>query len=831
MPKQDAKIRNNVKRCLPSLVAVFFLTLAIAAGGTPAEEDAKKPPEPTWFYLAKTALPIAKQTGRPTLLTLGYAGDIPSWELRQSVFETDEFKAVAGNFLLCRNWLKRDDLKALGLEVASNDLGAIIFLSPDGEEMERVRWTGEPGLTLSVIKRVAAGNSVAQLRAKISKAPGDVESLKMLYDAHAAKREAGPALEMLELLKSADAENRKRYEALAGYWGVALLMEKRQWAEALKEIETALPDMDDPALHDDLVVRRAGIVRETGKKAEAISQLKEFISANAESPALEKAYRELITMLLLSGRIGDGVALAAEAVRALPGSRTAAQTAFNIAFQLYQGRAYKESKELLELIAGTTRGLASAEQADILYRAMEYGADWKRRLARGRKILDVLYIVPDTATLLYYVSLWDEETFFPVLVNSGSERDRRLIQKFAAAFKPSRIVAAPHRNAKIDEATAWKAVLTSWNADDLDGEAEANPKAIRKELERLNIAPMGIVFTDPGDEGFLAGGVALAAGRFELLDFYRTAGKISDEIDAAAVRALRGDLEKKIEAWGYQYGRAFDDVDFVTFALDMPLKFKARDFHLYCVDDFVTRREDEIRYAWPGRLMEGVTGANYMAMCSLFLQPEKALFFNTYSASADGFADYRTAGAAERMKRMMPAANFEGNDASLKQWRSLMGRVNTFGYVHVNSSGGKDQWNAAGGMGEVADIPAESVACIVQMTHSYSAAEPWDSATIAGRWLRAGAYIYFGSTYEPFLQSFRAPSRMAAAMDESEPLSMAYRQGFGELYWIPWRLCYFGDPMFLLTGKRQPRASAENLKLREQEKEAKNMDEILSEKE
>ena len=557
--------------------------------------------------------------------------------------------------------------------------------------------------------------------------------------------------------------------------------------------------------------------------------MRDFISKNPDSPMLEAAYRRLITILNRLRRTGEVMTAARDYLRALPESRFATQAIFNLASHLYRVRRYAESRELLRLVAGRIPGLAASEQADILYRAMTYGAAWKKRLLLRRKALDVMYVVPDTATLLYYVSLWDKRTFFPVLVNSGSKQDRRLIQKFTAAFKPSRIIVAPARkDVMVDRANVLKAVLTSWNGDDLDDRINATPKAVKKELERLNIAPMGIVFTDIDNDGFLAGGVALAAGRFELIDFQGTDGTISKEINGDAARNLRADLAKKIEAWGYAYRQMFDDIDFVTFALDMPLKFKARDYHLYCVDDFVTRREDEVRYAYPGRLMEGVTRANYMAMCSLFLQPGKALFFNTYRSAKGGFKDYATAGAAAAMKKMMPAANFEGGEVSRKKWSALMGRVNTFGYLHVNSAGGKDTtWWVGGAKARVTDMPAESIACVMHMTHSFSAAEPWNPATIAGRWLNAGAYVYFGSTYEPFLQSFRTPARIAVALAESEPLSAAYRQGFGEAYWIPWRLCYFGDPMYLLTGVQPTRAKAADTKLREGEKEVRKLADIF----
>ena len=70
--------------------------------------------------------------------------------------------------------------------------------------------------------------------------------------------------------------------------------------------------------------------------------------------------------------------------------------------------------------------------------------------------------------------------------------------------------------------------------------------------------------------------------------------------------------------------------------------------------------------------------------------------------------------------------------------------------VLFNSSGGPDQFSIAGGPGRPGDIP-RGVPTAVSMIHSFSAADPLDPQTIAGRWLDQGAFVYFGSVWEPFL--------------------------------------------------------------------------------
>ena len=94
------------------------------------------------------------------------------------------------------------------------------------------------------------------------------------------------------------------------------------------------------------------------------------------------------------------------------------------------------------------------------------------------------------------------------------------------------------------------------------------------------------------------------------------------------------------------------------------------------------------------------------------------------------------------------------------------------------------------------------------MIHSFSAADPNDPATIAGRWLANGAFVYFGSMNEPFLQSFRPPALVAALIAEGVPLGAAIRRSPPEPFGQPWRLVYLGDPLYRLQPGRSPAAAA-----------------------
>ena len=111
----------------------------------------------------------------------------------------------------------------------------------------------------------------------------------------------------------------------------------------------------------------------------------------------------------------------------------------------------------------------------------------------------------------------------------------------------------------------------------------------------------------------------------------------------------------------------------------------------------------------------------------------------------------------------------EGAAPSLADWSRLFDPINRYGLVLINSHGCSDRLQPAGGPGPDRRHPP-SVPTAVLMIHSFSAADPNDPETIAGRWLANGAFVYFGSMNEPYLQSFRPPRLVAGLVAEGVPL-------------------------------------------------------------
>ncbi len=262
------------------------------------------------------------------------------------------------------------------------------------------------------------------------------------------------------------------------------------------------------------------------------------------------------------------------------------------------------------------------------------------------------------------------------------------------------------------------------------------------------------------------------------------------------------------------YERLGDDCDFLTIAEDWPYRYSddrsAEPVRgLFALDDLIGRRFElasqgswldhtRWRWAYTGRLLGGPAESVAHAMGALFLQPTSALLWNTYPPG-ESWSAYRMDMAARELSELMGDATAvvqrTGRQADLASWHRTIDPVNRFGLIMLNSLGGPDWFQISGGVGRPADVP-RGVPSAVAMIHSFSAADPTDPQTIAGRWLAQGAFAYFGAVYEPFLHAFRAPRLVVELMSAGVPMVAALRQGELEPFGFPWRLIYLGDPLY-----------------------------------
>ena len=463
-----------------------------------------------------------------------------------------------------------------------------------------------------------------------------------------------------------------------------------------------------------------------------------------------------------------------------------------------KGESQDAEKDYKRPISRDDKRLAALKKAKVA---------WDKRLGPKRQVVDVVCLVEDMPGFLKAIALWDDSKYFPILVDDGD-----FSRKFIHAFSPSRVFKIPKiKGIAGDKETLWKASLAavgrSWSNE--KGKL-ANLKG--DELPKsLGETTPGVVISHP-ESPALAGAIALAAGRFQPLLRWETKERFADVLPGDEAERLATELEKAIAKVAPKYAELGDDCDFATLAGDYPYRYNAAEKKAFqpgiaAFDDLVGRTRDEHkdRWAYTGRLLGDPASSVYRAMCALFLQPKTALCFNGYSEQDPGFVPYNTMiGAAHALDPLTKTVQRSGpKQSDLAGWHAVFSPKNRRGLVLITSHGGPTVFNILGDAGRAPDVPATDPT-IVYMIHSYSAADPLNTDTIAGRWLDNGAYIYFGSLNEPYLESFRAPTLVADLIAAGLPLGVVGRMtrdeaGPYEPFARPWRLHYLGDPLYRIA--------------------------------
>jgi hypothetical protein len=418
---------------------------------------------------------------------------------------------------------------------------------------------------------------------------------------------------------------------------------------------------------------------------------------------------------------------------------------------------------------------------------------WDERKGPDREVVDVVCLVPDVATFFEVIAAWDDRHFFPILID-----DVEYTFKFLRAFRPARIVRYPKTAAPIASDELWErasqAVGKAWTKEWVAANELPRGDAVPRTLGPV---PPAVVVTSSGSPS-LAGAVALAAGRFEPLLKWDTGSKrFGTMLTLEDARALSLDLETVLGDLIPHYDQLGDDCDFVTLAGDYPYKYAQTGGECAFEDLILRAAKSYRRWAYCGRLLGDAKLSVYRAMCSLFLHPSSALLYNCYDEKAPPWADYAMPAAAARLSPILPVVHRKGDRAALAGWHQVFDPLNRFGLVMINSSGGPNNFNIGSGPGNTADIP-ESGPTAVLIIHSLSAFTPEDPSTLAGRWLANGAFLYFGSMNEPYLQGFRTPALVATFLAENLPVSASVKRVMGEIHGQPWRLVLFGDPLYRL---------------------------------
>ena len=425
---------------------------------------------------------------------------------------------------------------------------------------------------------------------------------------------------------------------------------------------------------------------------------------------------------------------------------------------------------------------------------------WESREASDRKVVDLLCLVPDVPAFLEAIGAWDRGYYFPILLDEPES-----VVRFARAFRPARVVRYPGRPGPIPPGEAWGAAASAAGRSWVGGEGR------KADGRRPGTTTPGVVISAP-ESPSLAGAVALAAGRLQPLLRWEPPKRRADLLSAEEAERLEADLEALVAGVVPNYVRLGDDCDFLTLAGDYPDRYLGRIKQFpgpAAFDDLVGRTAGGFRrWAFAGRLGGDPAASVYRAMCSLFLRPRSALLFNGYEETSAPWKTYTMHAAADRLARELPVARRAGPaEAGVAGWHKAFGPVGGFDLALINSSGSPAVFNLQKQQGQTADVPM-TVPAAVLMIHSFSAAEPADPSTIAGRWLANGAFVYFGALNEPYLDAFRTPTLVADLIAAGLPFAAAVRITTEESpFGIPWRLHYLGDPLYRLA-RPAPRVAA-----------------------
>jgi hypothetical protein len=306
---------------------------------------------------------------------------------------------------------------------------------------------------------------------------------------------------------------------------------------------------------------------------------------------------------------------------------------------------------------------------------------------------------------------------------------------------------------------------------------------------QVGSAPPGVVVAREGDPAWVAA-AALGAGRGQPV-IWVEGGKrnVNGAMSDAEADELARQIEEGCEALGDPWRGIGDAIEAVTLCVNTPARLKKGDEH-FAVTDRIGRHGDGERWAWTGQIFGGEVQASYQAMCALFLPIEKAWLFDGYPGG-EPWSEYdMTSAGRELERRGLEVTVIDEPTQSAAHWRTLSARALSTDLVMVNTRGPAEIFNLQPGPCRAADVPLLDRPVAVHMVHSWSAVRPGARRTVGGRWIERGAYAYYGSTEEPFLQSFLTPLLVARRLYAPAPFSVAARRP-GQL----WKLAYFGDPL------------------------------------
>ncbi|MCK4519001.1 MAG: hypothetical protein KAU12_02670, partial [Candidatus Omnitrophica bacterium] len=676
-----------------------------------------------WVFGIEKAKILADESGKKMMVFAGTEWDDLSRLLLEGPLQNKEVVRLSKKFVCLRVSMAN---KTFLKEIEVKQFPSVVFLETNAEglsEVDRITGLEESGFIARTMKNVISGkNTISSLKkmtvdGSLTALPKDkqIDALTILAKAMSKRVKLYEAKKYYTRLQAIDDENKESYQQKINYIRALIYIAQKKTGDAILILEK----LEGADVCFELIKCRMA----DNEALKVLALIDKFMDTYPEDERVSFLTESAAGYYFKAGRFKKGLDL------------------YINLLTLYPDTSYaRRARSIIDtLLAWPPR---------------------RQELFLRREREKFVIIAPDIKTYLYHISLWTDKKIYPVLIEGS-----RLNDKFIEAYKPAEVrrVESVILPGAVDERMLYRALYTSWTDDDLLTAITKNygKKDIRNYFEKKNYIPLGIVLTDM-KSGEMAGGLALASARTQALDFLPYTEKNKRVVGMVKMSSLKDKVNKIIKGWDYPYEGFLDGIDYITIAGDFPYAY---DYHQttspgrYAVDDLLGRDKDNNRYAYVGRLVGGWNESVYQAMCSLFLQPKNALFFNSY-ANNGTWRDYRTDTASRLLSNVFEVTNIDNDKATLKRWKILTeSEGNVYNLIFMNSSGGARDWNLSGSRGKVEDIP-ESVPAVVLYTHSTSAANPYDENTICGQWLKNGAYIYFGSVNEPYVQAFKTPNEI-----------------------------------------------------------------------
>ncbi|MBV9386323.1 MAG: hypothetical protein JOZ78_07840 [Chroococcidiopsidaceae cyanobacterium CP_BM_ER_R8_30] len=411
--------------------------------------------------------------------------------------------------------------------------------------------------------------------------------------------------------------------------------------------------------------------------------------------------------------------------------------------------------------------------------------------------VDRVVLVPDAATFLSAIEQWSLQGRWPILIE-----DEYYTPIFLRRFHPAQVirlstVAQPLPEGQTLRQQMLRATAKAWNSE--PGEL------LKKVWQRLGWRPPGVVVTWESDSAWPAA-VSLAADRGQPLVFLEgDFGSPNSSLSPAQWQSLQDNVQQVVEKTGYTYAELGDDIDTITIARQMAVKYQPSETagDRLAITDGLARHPDGQRWAVVGWIYGSSVRALYQAMCSIFLTQKTALLYDTYPRS-DVWGLYAMNEAARQLSDIdLDVQLIQRPQAGVSNWRQLTANGLNFDLIFVNSKGSSTSFNLGDGNASVQDVPTLNTPAAVHFIHSWSATAPDDRNTVGGRWLEHGTYAYVGSVNEPYLQAFVTPQLLAEHLRRLTPFLIAARQVADQ----PWKITTIGDPLMTLVEERTRVAS------------------------